>query len=251
MRKTAIFNQKGGVAKTTSCIYLANALSKGYGAKVLLVDCDPQCNLSQFMGQRDAKQHTAGCLISGSVDYAMDSIRHTRMQNVDILPASDKLMELDLSAIRGGSVKPYIFRMLCIELAKKDQYDYVFFDCPAAFNSASVAALMAADDVIVPIKIDAFSVEGMTFIMRQIQTMQQANPGLKVAGILPTMFTKNPKVIEGERILRNQHFPILPHVRRNAGMDEMTFSGELGSNHTAPIIDYRRVAGFYVRGESV
>lgn len=248
MRSTAIFNLKGGVAKTTTAIHLAELLQKHYGARCLLIDCDPQCNLTQFFEADPKKGCTTQVLLDGGEFCAINAIQETDIEGIDIIPADDMLMELDLSQVTSGRVMRYVFRKLILELEHRDAYDYVLFDCPPAFNGASAAALIGADDVIIPIKLDAFSVTGMANVLRQVRNMQRINPRLTVAGILPTMWYKCSKIQEAEEILRGSSLPVFPHIRRSNKVDEFTFSGELTGTKTAHMVDYKRFVESYVGG---
>mgnify|MGYP002771960544 CR=1 FL=1 len=125
-----------------------------------------------------------------------------------------------------------------------DRYDRMIIDCPPAFNAASAAALVAADEVIIPIKLDAFSLRGMANIMQQVSNMRKINDSLTVAGILPTMWYKSDNIIEAEKMLREFGLPVLPHVRRTNKVDDMTFAQEplvISSPKSAAGVDYRRV----------
>lgn len=245
MRTTAILNLKGGVGKTTTAIHLGLLLHRDHGARVLLVDCDPQCNLTQFFEADPTHGNTAGTLLAGSEFYAISCIQHTAFADVDIIAADDKLMELDLSALSTERVKVYVFKQLVEELGRRGKYDYVIFDCPPAFNSACAAALIACDDVVVPIKLDAFSVAGMTNVLRQVQNMRKINARLRVAGILPTMWYKDDKITESEGILRNSRLHVYQHIRRSNKADAVTYSRQLADAKAGHMRDYRRFAAEY------
>lgn len=246
MRSTAILNLKGGVGKTTTAIHLALMLRQHQGARVLLIDCDPQCNLTQFFEADAYNGNTAGVLLAGSEFYAIGAIQHTKFEGVDIIPADDRLMELDLKALnQDKTVKYYVFRQLVLELGQRGSYDYVLFDCPPAFNAASAACLLAADDVIIPIKLDAFSLAGMTNVLRQVKNMQKINCKLRVAGILPTMWYKSDTIAEAEKILKNSRLHVFPHIRRSPKADDTTFTRDLAGASAAHLRDYKTFSAVY------
>lgn len=169
MRTTAIINLKGGVAKTTTALNMAAILAKDYKQRVLLVDADSQCNCTEFF-QRDAVHPgTLADMLRGLAPC----IEHSRFDGVDLLPGDDSLMDLDLTKIETGSASAVCLRELAAEL--DDRYDRMIIDCPPAFNAASAAALVAADEVIIPIKLDAFSLRGMANIMQQVSNMRKIN----------------------------------------------------------------------------
>lgn len=248
MRTTAISNMKGGVGKTTTAIHLALLLHKFHRAKVLLVDCDPQCNLTQFFEADPSKGNTAGALLAGGEMYAIACIQHTAFDGVDIIAADDRLMELDLSALSTDRVKIYTFRQMILELGRRGAYDYVLFDCPPAFNSACAAALIACDDVVIPIKLDAFSVAGMTNVLRQVQNMRKINSNLRVAGILPTMWYKSETIANAEQIIRDSRLHVYPHIRRSNKADEVTFEHSLAPAMSGHMKDYKTFAAEYIGG---
>lgn len=250
MRSTAIFNLKGGVAKTTTAIHLAKLLNTHHGARVLLIDCDPQCNLTQFFGADPRKGSTTQVLLDGSEFCAINSIQPTGMEGVDIIAADDMLMELDLSQIYNGRVMRYVFRKLALELERRETYDYVIYDCPPAFNGASAAALIGADDVVIPIKLDAFSVAGMANVLQQIRNMKRISPRLSVAGILPTMWYRDIKILESEELLRRSNLPIYPHIRRSDKVDGFTFTGEFPNAKVRHMVDYKRFTKAYLEGRA-
>lgn len=254
IRTTAILNLKGGVAKTTTAINLAAILARDHGKRVLITDADSQCNTTEFYGADPKKGNLAHVLRSADSNedpgaYAAAFIQTTKYANVNILPGDDSLMDLDLSKVEQGTVCSNSLRYL-VE-AVNDQYDYHLIDCPPAFNAASAAALIAADDVIIPIKLDAFSLRGMANLMRQIRNMKRINPRLRLAGCLPTMWYKDPQIKEAEAQLRNAGLPIFHHIRRSDKVDDMTFQQEpllISSPNSAAGVDYRRFVKEYVGG---
>lgn len=248
MRTTAIFNLKGGVGKTTTAIHMALMLAKHHKARVLLVDCDAQCNLTQFFGADPSQGNTAGLLLAGTEFYAIGCIQQTAFQGVDIIPADDRLMELDLSQLSTDRVKVYVFRQMVVELGRRGDYDFVIFDCPPAFNSACAAALIGCDDVVIPIKLDAFSIAGMTNVLRQVQNMKRITSRLRVAGVLPTMWYKAEAIQDAEGILKKSSLHTFPHIRRSNRADSGTFAQQMADPKSGHMRDYRTFVAEYARG---
>lgn len=254
MRITAILNLKGGVAKTTTAVNMAAILARDYQSRVLLVDADSQCNTTEFFGADPTDGNLAGLLRHAKdntdpVILAADCIQHTRFPNVDILPGDESLMDMDLSQVKLGTANANILRSLAGVVA--GLYDYILIDCPPAFNAASAAALIAADDVIIPIKLDAFSLRGMGNLMRQIKNMRQINPKLRLAGCLPTMWYRNPQITDAETQLRQAGLPVFHHIRRSDKVDDMTFRQDpllVTSPNSGAGVDYRRFVAEYVKG---
>ena len=254
MRTTAILNLKGGVAKTTTAVNMAAILARDYQSRVLLIDADSQCNTTEFFGADPTDGNLAGLLrhAKGNTDpviLAADCVQHTRFPNVDILPGDESLMDMDLSQVKLGTANANILRALAEVVA--GMYDYILIDCPPAFNAASAAALIAADDVIIPIKLDAFSLRGMGNLMRQIKNMRQINPKLRLAGCLPTMWYRNSQITDAETQLRHAGLPVFHHIRRSDKVDDMTFRQDpllVTSPNSGAGVDYRRFVAEYVKG---
>lgn len=255
MRTTVILNMKGGVAKTTTVINMAAYLARKHRKKVLVIDADSQCNTTEFLGGDPSKGNLALALRSDTIstEIALIGIQHTTLRGVDILPGDSTLMDLDLTKVETKGVRATVLRDLVSNLQVSQAYDYCLVDCPPAFNAASAAALIAADDVIIPIKLDAFSLRGMACLLRQIFNMRKINPNLRLAGCLPTMWYKSPNVQNAEETLRASKLPIFPHIRRSDKVDDMTFSQDpllVTSPRSAAAIDYSRFVIEYMNGGS-
>ena len=255
IRTTAILNLKGGVGKTTTAINMAAILATKWGKRVLLIDADSQCNTTEFFGGKETDDTLANILrYSGSCDdtaehYAPITIQNTGIENLDLIPADDTLMDMDLSAASNGNVDVNVLRSLVEDV--REEYDFVLIDCPPAFNAAAAAALVAADDVIIPIKLDAFSLRGMVNLTRQIHNMKRINPRLRISGLLPTMWYKAPEIQDAEQQLRAAGFRVFHHIRRSDKVDRMTFQQEallISSPNSAAGVDYRTFVAEYVGG---
>ena len=245
MRVISFVNLKGGVAKTTTVINTAAILAKR-GKRVLVVDADSQCNLTEFFCSIKP-----GITLSHALRFAPDAgrtacmaIHDTTVAGVDIIPADDRLMGLDLTS--AASLYTNCLEDLKGRLRLEGHlYDYMLIDCPPAFNAASTAALLASDEVVIPIKLDAFSLRGMANLTKQIENMRQINPRLWLSGLLPTMWYKSDKIREAEEILKNSGLPMYPHIRRTPKVDDMTFARRPlieTSPRCAAAMDYKRFA---------
>lgn len=247
MRVTAILNLKGGVAKTVTTVNMAAILARENDRRVLVIDADSQCNTTDFFGGCEPRRCTLSDLLKETdVNRA---IRPSSFDGIDLLPADNELMDLDLSKVENRQVDILCLQKLRREIGRK--YDNVLIDCPPAFNAASAAALLAADDVIIPIKLDAFAIQGMANLMRQIENMKKVNPKLTVAGILPVMWYKAEQITEAENAIKASGLPLFTHVRRSPTVDAMTYAQEpllLCSPKSGALRDYRRVTAQYLKG---
>lgn len=253
MRTTAILNMKGGVAKTTTVVNTAALLAQKHGKRVLVADADSQCNTTEFFGGDSSDGSLADALRAkeDGPKVAILSIQRTAFPNIDLLPGDPSLMDLDLTKVETNSVRSTVLRELVRQLKDENAYDYCLVDCPPAFNAASAAALIAADDVIIPIKLDAFSLRGMACLLRQIANMRKINPNLRLAGCLPTMWYKSSNVQSAEETLRASKLPVFPHIRRSDKVDDMTFAQDplmITSPRSAAAIDYNRFVQKYMNG---
>ena len=252
MRTTAILNLKGGVGKTATTVNMAAILAADYGKRVLVVDADSQANTTEFFGMSGASQ-TLAHLLRGEYITPWASLCATNYKGLSVIPADDSLMDLDLTKVEGKQIDVGCLRDLCPKLSKEPgPFDYVLIDCPPAFNAACAAALLAADDVIIPIKLDAFSLRGMANLMRQIQNMRAINGKLKLAGLLPTMVYKSEKIDTALETLRSSKLFVFPSIRKTNKVDDMTFAQRPlieSSPKSAACIDYRRFVGVYVAQE--
>lgn len=246
MRTTAILNLKGGVAKTVTCVNMAAILAADYGKRVLVVDADSQANTTEFFGGAETCACTMSDLLRRLDVNAV--IRTTDTGRISLIAADESLMDLDLSAVKSKEADMGCLDRLLAE--HRDEYDYCLIDCPPAFNAAAAAALLAADDVIIPIKLDAFSLRGMSNLTRQIRNMQTINPNLRIAGLLPTMVYRSEQIRKALDILCISDFRIFPKIRKTSKVDDMTFAQRPlieSSPHSAACVDYRRFVKAYVQ----
>ena len=229
MRTVAIMNYKGGVGKTVTAINFCAELA-GRDKQVVLIDGDGQRNTTKFFKLTDdgeRKYNTLYELLSGYGESYDAFLYPTVVPELLVVPASMELMKADISAIQSKQIRLNGVAELRDALAEDDAADYLVIDCPPSFSAATLAALAAADEVIVPMKLDAFSVDGMTELLMQVDSMRRINPRLRVAGILITMWTRSIAVRSAEDVVRRSKLPVFRQtIRRSTVVDEHTYSGK-------------------------
>lgn len=269
MRTISIINLKGGVGKTTTVINMAAILAE-QGKDVLCIDADPQANLTQFFGFRDPEKtldNTLAQLLnrfeSWRSDYAEDYVHETSFAGIRLVPASIDLINADIASIkRGGSVKAIqdlldnLNEDAWIEQGVPEDcpgaFDFVLIDCPPSFTAASVAAIYASDDVIIPVEADLFSITGLTNLLAQVNSVRRIQARVRVAGALITKWHNTPACIQGEAALRASSVPIFSQtIRRSDKVTESIFerqSLQTYSPQSAAGRDYRAFVAEYLEG---
>lgn len=254
MRTIAVINLKGGVGKTTTVINMAAVLASRE-KDVLVIDADPQANATGFYGLDGGKCNNLADLLEGWADSAYQLIYSTRDRYISVLPASIELINADISSARaGGKVRVIDDLLLALreDAAPEEAFDYVLIDCPPSFTAASVAAIYAADDIIIPVEVDAFGISGMAQLLKQIESVRSIQPRVRVAGVLITKWRNTPAVIQGEAALRASAVPCFRTViRRSEKVTEAGFKGqalETYSRRSSAGYDYRAFVDEYLEG---
>ena len=193
----AVMNQKGGVGKTTTTINLGAALAQA-GAKVLLVDFDPQGALSVGLGLNpNALDLTIyNLLLDRTVDLANVKAQ-SKIEGLDVLPANIDLSAAEVLLVSEVAREQALMRALA---SAKDIYNYILIDCPPSLGLLTINALTAADGVLIPLECEFFALKGMTLLMETIgKVKERLNPELEINGILPTMLDN--RTIHGREVL--------------------------------------------------
>ncbi|WP_294612948.1 ParA family protein [Roseovarius sp.] len=184
----AIANQKGGVGKTTTTINLGAALAEA-GARVLIVDLDPQGNASTGLGiEADAREYTTYDLLLDEISLG-DVIQKTSDDNLMIIPATVDLSSADIELISNEKRSFLLHDALRQHAIDAYALDYVLIDCPPSLNLLTVNAMVAAHSVLVPLQSEFFALEGLSQLMLTIREVRQtANANLRIEGVVLTMF---------------------------------------------------------------
>jgi chromosome partitioning protein len=187
-RILTIANQKGGVGKTTTAVNLAASLAAAE-RRTLLIDVDPQGNAGSALGIRrdDSERSVYEVLLDGIP--LKEAVRKTELKFLDVVPASQHLVgaELELAAIDGREL-----RLKRAVDAIAGEYEYIIIDCPPSLGLLTLNGLVAAQGVMIPLQCEYYALEGLADVLKTIELVRAAaNPGLKVDGIVLTMYSAN------------------------------------------------------------
>ena len=191
----AVINQKGGVGKTTTVINLATALSI-LGQNNLIIDLDPQGNATTGLGKsnNDEENNIYNLLIK-KIELKQ-AIQKTEIRNLDIIGSNVNLSGLEVETAN-DSDRAFVLKQI-LDNEKNNslsKYDNVFIDCPPSLSLLTIMALVASNEILVPLQTEFFALEGITQLVKTIDRIKvNLNQNLKVRGILLTMFDKRNKL---------------------------------------------------------
>ena len=251
MKVLTIYNLKGGVGKTTTAISVAHILSQVHGYRVLLIDNDKQGNASIFFDLFDYEKQSIAEVLTAKGFETADAIQKTQFEGLHILPANMNLLRANKEIMLDIS-RPQQTRLREALEQVRNKYDFVIIDNAPDYNMSDMNALVASNHVVIPIKIDKFTFNGVQMILEQIEEVRTFNPQITVMGGLVTMYHNSDLQSQGVEWLNGQKgLPMFKTViRRSATIDRTTFTGvpiAKQSPNGNPANDYKAFANEYLR----
>lgn len=211
-----VFNQKGGVGKSTTVINLSSALALR-GKRTLIIDMDPQGNSTSGLGVYEFKNMIYDFLI----DEKVDSIYKTGFSKLDIIPSNGEFAGVEIELAR---CEDWQFKLKKMLDKLKDNYDYVIIDSPPSLGILSMMSLVASDKILIPVQCEYYALEGVSQLMDTITLVKDNfNPNLNILGIVMSMYDgrtnlSNQVVEEVEKFFKDKVFKT--YIPRNVRLAE-------------------------------
>tara|TARA_Y100000590_G_scaffold453517_1_gene598704 strand:+ start:1775 stop:2575 length:801 start_codon:yes stop_codon:yes gene_type:complete len=231
----SVINQKGGVGKTTTVINLATGLSF-QNKKVLVIDLDPQGNATTGFGITNTENDkTIYDVLNGNCNFE-DSIKDTKIRNLKIVPSNVDLSGLEVETANENR-RAFLLKDKMEEFinSSKNEFSYIFIDCPPSLSLLTVMALVIAKSLIVPLQAEFFALEGLSQLIKTIDRIKiKLNPELDIRGVLLTMFDKRNKLSsqvdqEARKFFENKVYQTV--IPRNVRLSE-------APSHGTPVLVY-------------
>lgn len=247
MKTISIINLKGGVGKTTTAANMAAVLSQVHGKRVLLIDNDKQGNASRFFGVKEKAQECG----TAKILKREAAFVHNISERMDLISANMSLEKAEWEIQKGTDNQADRMKSFLEKAA--DMYDYTIIDNPPSVSLCVVNALCASDEVIIPVSLDDWSLDGVEIISEQIGNLRKLNRNLKIAGVLITNFKKSFTTLAADEWLRKncRHHVFETRIRYSQKVIESTYAKkplEDFSKMSAAGIDYRRFVKEYLNG---
>ena len=232
----AVANQKGGVAKTTTCINLG-ASFVATKRRVLVVDLDPQGNATVGSGiNKDSIDKSSYHVLLGKVP-ASEVIVRAEAANYDILPTNGDLTAAEVELMSMMVAREQRLRQALEPI--RDNYDFILIDCPPSLNMLTLNAMVAADSVMIPMQCEYYALEGLTALLNTIEEIRgSVNPKLEIEGLLRTMYDPRNNLatdVSGQLILHFGDKVYRTVIPRNVRLAE-------APSHGMPALNYDRTS---------
>jgi len=234
----SVINQKGGVGKTTTVINLATALAF-QNRKILVIDLDPQGNATTGLGlSNNENDKTIYDVLNGNCNFE-DSIKDTKIDNLKIVSSNVDLSGLEVETAT-ESRRAFLLKDKIGDFinSSKNDYSYIFIDCPPSLSLLTIMALVVAKSLIVPLQAEFFALEGLSQLMKTIERIKiKLNPDLEIRGVLLTMFDKRNKLSaevdrEARKFFENKVYQTV--IPRNVRLSE-------APSHGVPVLVYDKL----------
>ncbi len=231
MRKIAFINQKGGVGKTTSTANVGACLAL-LGRKVLLIDLDPQANLTMHLGINAHNSDLSIYQIISGKRSPDEVLVKTAIKDLDLIPSTIELASAEIELVntvgRETIVKFYIGDLI-------DKYDYVLIDCPPSMGLLTLNALTIVNEIFIPLQTEYFALQGVSKLLQTFDIVKKRlNDSLEITGIIPCLYDSRTKL--GQEILEKikEYFDdkvFNTAIRKNVKLSE-------SPSHGLPIMAY-------------
>ena len=234
----SVINQKGGVGKTTTVINLATALSMN-NKKVLVIDLDPQGNATTGFGiSNNDDTKTIYDVLNGNANFE-DTIKDTKIDNLQLVSSNVDLSGLEVETAN-ESRKAFLLKDKIENFinSTKNDFSYIFIDCPPSLSLLTIMSLVVAKSLIVPLQAEFFALEGLSQLMQTIDRVKnKLNPTLEIRGVLLTMFDKRNKLsaqveADAREFFKDKVYQTV--IPRNVRLSEAT-------SHGVPILIYDKL----------
>jgi len=215
-RRLAVVNQKGGAGKTTTAVTVAACAAEN-GRTSLVIDLDPQGSATKWLGATSSAGSVMD-ILTGDADITGTAVPSV-VAGVDVVPGGEAL----LAAERALGGQPGAETVLAAAVAKATDYDLVLLDCPPSLGILTVSALVAADEVLIPVTMGAMELDGVANLLRTVELVTaRLNPGLRITAVLPVKYDERQNLSRDVLAALTKRFgdAVLPPIRSSVRVGE-------------------------------